>query len=436
TEAYTSTGGAIFGGTTAAGAEPGDLTLELRATDGGVPTGSAIATGTLDSDGVPPSTRSGWFRVDWDSSVALDDATLYAIIAHTPGGGSDYNWRSDAGGGLADGNAVTSANSGVDWASSAPADFLFAVYAADSKTNYQDVTVAASYGDVPSRTAIQVCQNNGTGSKKTWIAKRSGTRQSDDLWLEGEDFTTFTNIVGGAHVLEEVGNEDVDLSAYSGDFAQIMNVVPTGAAIAANSEIARFNHVITTLPRGQFRVLVRVKTESDDNDDFDHMSWGVGWSYGGTTKTPTEANGEYFQVAADGTWEIIDLGVINIPPVAESDVADNATFELRIFQYATELLAQNELYQWFTDYIFLLPIDEGNVIIGDVAADDFLLSDGITRPNNVFLLAQEEAPHFTGAADSNMNAGVIHDSVSKLWVFGQFKLDSDHSSAATSGLTI
>ena len=349
TEAYTAIGAAIYGGVPALGNDPNDITLALFATAAGLPTGAAIATATLNGVQVPGAGRFGWFRLDFDASVALTDATLYALVAHKVSNGVDYNWRNDSGGGVADGNAVTSANSGTDWASSAPADFLFAVYSADTKANYQDVTVAASYGDVQSRMAVEVCQNNATGSKKTWIAKRSGSRQSDDLWLEGEDWDSITNIIGGAHVLEDIGNEAVADNP-SGDFANSLGVIPTGGAIAANSEVARFNFTITTLPRGQFRVLVRVKTESTNNADFDHMSWGFGYSYGGTTKTPTEANNEYFQVAADGTWEILDLGVLNIPPVAESDVADNASFELRIYQYATEQLTQNELYQWLSDY--------------------------------------------------------------------------------------
>ncbi len=422
TEAYTAIGAAILGSVNNAGDDPGDMTLELYATLAGVPTGSAIATGTIDGDGVPQIANFAWLRVDFDSSVALDDATLYALVAHNPGA-VDYFWRRDLGGGLADGNAVTSANSGTDWASSAPADFLFAVYAVDAKTNYQDVTVAASYGDVPSRMAIEVSQNNATGSKKIWIGKRSGTRQSDDLWIEAEDFSSFTNIIGGAHVFEEVGNEEL-ADDPSSEFSQTLNVIPTGAAIAANSEVARWNFAISALPRGQFRVLVRAKAIAEDPNDFDHTSWGFGYSYGGTTKAPAEANGEYFQVAADSTWEILDLGILNIPPVAESDVADNASFELRIFQYATELLAQGELYQWSTDYIFLLPIDEGNVIVADVAADDFLLSDGITRPNNVFLLAQEEAPHFDGTVNSHMTAGAIHNAAAKFWMSFWFKFDS------------
>ncbi len=427
TEAYTAIGAAIFGGVTTAGDDPGVMTLELYATAAGLPTGAAIATGTIDSDGVPGDGRFGWLRVDFDASVALSDATLYAVVAHNPGA-VDYLWRSDAGGGLADGNAVTSANSGAAWASSAPVDFLFAVYSADTKMNYQDVTVDATYGDVPSRMAVEVCQNNATGSKKTWIAKRSGSRQSDDLWHEGEDFSTFTRILGGADIVEAVGNESI-ADDPSGDFSQVLNVIADSPV--SDAEIARFNYTISTLPRGQFRVLARCKAVTEDPNDFDHISWGFGYSYGGTTRTPSRASGEYFEVAANDTWEILDLGVVNIPPIAESGVANNASFELRIFQFAIGTLTPpTELYQWFTDYIMLMPIDEGNVIVDSVAADDFLLSDGITRPNNVFLLAQEEAPHFTGSATSNMNPGALHDASAKLWLSFWFKLDSDHAAGS------
>ena len=435
TSTYTATGAAFkFARSTSAAV--GVVSVEIYATTGGAgseePTGSALASGTFTLGATSPlSTRFGWGPVDFASGVVLTSGVVYAVVISETGTGSPI-WAVDTTAGFADGHRVFSADSGGTWTVDATDDFLFAVYSADTKTNYQDVTVDASYGDVPSRMAVEVCQNNGTGSQKTWMAKMAGARQSDALWFEGEDADSFTNIIGGAHIVEGTSTGVPDLSL-SGDFSKQVSIVPTGAAIAANTEVARFNFDIptATLPRGQFRVLVRVKTESDDNADFDHMSWGFGYSYGGITKTPTEANSEYFQVAADGTYEILDLGVVNIPPIAESTVAANDNFQLRIFQYATEELTQNELYQMFTDFVFLLPLDEGTLIVDDVAADDFLLADGITRPNNVFLLAQEEAPHFTGVATSNMSAGAIHNAAAKLWQSVWFKLDTAFSAASS-----
>ena len=72
------------------------------------------------------------------------------------------------------------------------------------------------------------------------------------------------------------------------------------------------------------------------------------------------------------------------------------------------------------------------MIVDSVAADDFLLSDGITRPNNVFLLAQEEAPLFiVASATSNMNVGAIHDAQNDLGFSFWFKPTADFSSSSS-----
>jgi len=42
--------------------------------------------------------------------------------------------------------------------------------------------------------------------------------------------------------------------------------------------------------------------------------------------------------------------------------------------------------------------------------------------------------HFTGAADSLINCGVIHNAVAKLWVSLRFKLDQPYSAGASSGM--
>ena len=44
--------------------------------------------------------------------------------------------------------------------------------------------------------------------------------------------------------------------------------------------------------------------------------------------------------------------------------------------------------------------------------------------------------HFTGAVDSNINAGAIHDNIAKLWISFRFKLDQLHDSGAVTSMTL
>ena len=60
----------------------------------------------------------------------------------------------------------------------------------------------------------------------------------------------------------------------------------------------------------------------------------------------------------------------------------------------------NENYQWDVDYIFLLPLDEGVVIIDQVDLADVLGIDAITDPPNVFITDSvdriEDFPDYVG----------------------------------------
>ena len=412
TSAFTAKGAAIKIAFTAGGVTGGTLTLSIRATVGGLPVGPDLASGTFDASGIigvgggGTNDGVGWAIVDFAVPVALLNATEYALVARTDATAPDgLEWWVDTTAGYAAGQRAFSVNAGGAWTADATDDLVFAVYATDTKINYQDVATSESFGDVEALAYIKAGQSGATGTRKVWFAKRTGGRQTDLLWFDGEDITSGTNIVGGAHRVAVVGDAFPSISE-SGDFYQQAWARPTGGAIAANTEVARLNYLIpsASLPRGQFRVLVRVRVQADDAADFDHCSWGLGYSYGNTTKAPSEASSEYFQVAAHNTWGILDLGVVDIPPVPESSTAGNNDFELRIYQYATDTLAQDEDYFWQTSFIFLLPIDEGYVIADAIVSTDAVALDGIADDRNVFTVDGAEditgLPTYVGSPPS------------------------------------
>jgi len=201
--------------------------------------------------------------------------------------------------------------------------------------NYMDITTAAGSGDVPAKMYIKIDLANATGAKKLWVAKRSGTRQTDDLWTQGEDENSTTDIIDATHKLTFSDEND---AALSGEKYKRLKL-ELGAEIAAAAEIGRFNYTISTLPKGQFRVLIYCRTtETSIAAEFAKMGWAMGWSYGDRSYTPVQADDDYVENAADDTWEILDLGVLNIPPIAESDIASDNDLGLRIYQVATEAL--------------------------------------------------------------------------------------------------
>lgn len=393
--------------------------------------------------------------------------------------------------------------------------------------NYQDIATAAGHGDIPAKMYLKLALTGATGAKKMWVAKRTGSRQTDDLWTQGEDESSTTEIFGAVTFSDESD------AALSGDAYKRALLKVSAGGVPAETKISRLNYVLSTPPRGHFRVLAYCRsTKPTDAAVYADMAWGLGYSYGDKTKAPSKASGEYHSNIADNTWGMIDLGEIFIPPIAESDIALINSLELRIYQLTRNALIGTDNYadptafndpdngwtdealaydnseatsavtypgaatwskflefsraavgcigirfkcyatgadvvtdvdvdvyydsgwhhvyegaytedtwttkylsegaksatkirirlkvdaavaarlreidfvtpvvnhQWDLDYVFLLPIDEGVVIVDDVAAADVLVIDGITDPPNVFILSVtgkiEDYPDYVG----------------------------------------
>ena len=123
---------------------PGSVTMSLRHTAGGVPTGADLCS--VSTNGDLFSAAYTWQPFDVTTVCSLEPSTMYAIVLRaTDGDGSNYvRWRWDAGGGLANGNAGHSNNNGVSWTTDAPADFLFEIWGTPAM-EVQDVKIIQSY---------------------------------------------------------------------------------------------------------------------------------------------------------------------------------------------------------------------------------------------------------------------------------------------------
>ena len=105
----------------------------------------------------------------------------------------------------------------------------------DTAHNYQDIVTAAGHGDVPAKMYWKIAQSGATGAKKVWLAKRSGVRYDDDLWVQGEDEDSTTEILPPVTFTDEV-----DAALSGGKFKRAL--LNAGLSnIPANSEIARVN---------------------------------------------------------------------------------------------------------------------------------------------------------------------------------------------------
>jgi hypothetical protein len=111
------------------GATPPNLTLSLRATSAGLPTGADLATATV-SGALFGSGSSVLFTATFGSPVSITSGTQYALILRpvSAPAGSGYFWIRSSPSTYANGSRVVSADSGATWSADTTRDYNFRTY--------------------------------------------------------------------------------------------------------------------------------------------------------------------------------------------------------------------------------------------------------------------------------------------------------------------
>lgn len=108
---------------------PGVCTVSIRATSGGKPTGSDLASGTRNLDALGIATTPSWIDFDLGAGAALVGATVYAIVVRTAGvdTNNDAQWRADiTSPAYSSGSRSNSSDSGASWdAQDTTTDMMF-----------------------------------------------------------------------------------------------------------------------------------------------------------------------------------------------------------------------------------------------------------------------------------------------------------------------
>jgi len=123
---------------------PAIVEVAIRAVDTyGFPVGGDLCVGSFNGDGLTTNTAGEWKEVTFNSDYQLVANTKYAIVMRTSTGtmGNAVYWRYDSTvATYSGGEALASANSGIDWSSYANYDWMFEEwsgtdYAANSQAN-------------------------------------------------------------------------------------------------------------------------------------------------------------------------------------------------------------------------------------------------------------------------------------------------------------
>ena len=263
-------------------------------------------------------------------------------------------------------------------------------------------------GTEPGLLALTIAGSGWAGSGTMWIARRSGSGVTATLFVQGESFATAVEVTppesAGAATF---GTGAVVNATLSGGSSGVLRWTTPGNATATlttgtfiQAGYQQYNMTGTAIPNGLFRVLVRGRpvTIFVSNLQTTAMGWGVGYTYGATTGTPSVTSGfKAFSNANQGTIETLDVSEIRIPPIPSptGTLATAGTFGLRIYSIFNSLIAGARIGSaadpnpasaaFELDYVFLLPIDEGAVIAAGVGSGTRLLIDGISRTPGVYL---------------------------------------------------
>ncbi len=241
-------------------------------------------------------------------------------------------------------------------------------------------------GDALAPLRVKVSESGAYGSAgNIWLATRSGERRTDQLFYGTPDSVVATNDPSATEDFSSTATTTGGLTtnAHGGASSILKWTHPTGGikSLDAGKNIAGYHQYDiagASLPRGLFRVLVRVSVEftltgsnPPSANDISNFAWGLGYVFGGKTVEPAEADFVFMDTVAADTedeWHIIDLGEISIPPLGlpESDITPPA-LNIRInsiFNNDDTMTADdNDYLEWNLDYMFLLPIDESALIV-------------------------------------------------------------------------
>jgi len=114
--------------------DPGNLTISLRATSAGVPTGSDLegATAVVDASTTFSTGTSTWVTFELSSTVPLTAETMYAVVIRESSSGDCKWWMDGSSPTYSGGASCVSGDGGNSWNTFPIRDFMFEVWGAST----------------------------------------------------------------------------------------------------------------------------------------------------------------------------------------------------------------------------------------------------------------------------------------------------------------
>ena len=273
----------------------------------------------------------------------------------------------------------------------------------DSSVNYIDLTrISGSRG---AHLQLKLADNDGpSAAGPVWIARRSGPGFDDELMLHGGQEST-VSITDDRIWQRESGPEsatyteytttDVSESTASGGAAggfRVWTTQPPGRSVRhisqSDTHVGTHRYEVSDPPDGRFKVLVRWK--HDNNIGGDAMgAVRVDWTYGELTGTAGQSS-----YGRSGSFATEDLGDMALPPVPTPSGYGPPDLNLDVFHLykTTQTFEDDDPWaEWSIDYVMLLPVDEGLVVLEGMPTGGSALLDTLSGEPSVYLVDSGDA---------------------------------------------
>ena len=273
-------------------------------------------------------------------------------------------------------------------------------------TNWLDITGAG--GTHGAKLRLRIGDRGGWGGPaRMWVARRSGARRTDRLFFQAVLGTTasgHTPFVNSRSTWDGASVADPNASGSGGNVARMKWSTRTNTYEVASSPTragyVEINIPGASVPHGLFRALARVRVggnpysspfEAERYETESALAFALGWTFGGRLKDPSEDDRVYLEQT--DSFQTVDLGELSIPPMAMPEGYSSPDLRLRVHgiftppgAFSDSVVNRYYSVNWDVDYVVLLPIDEGAVIVDGVDSTDRVLIDTLSDTPGVYLL--------------------------------------------------
>ena len=139
---------------------PGTINVSIRATNGTVPTGVDLCSGTLNGNLITNTPSGSWYIIPFASGVILSKGIKYSIVINAPAGDMSnlLNWRTRDSSGYPMGIRVFSNDGGINWNTVTTWDMMFEEYENRIST-IDEINLKLDAGDIKVYTESQHARN-------------------------------------------------------------------------------------------------------------------------------------------------------------------------------------------------------------------------------------------------------------------------------------